>query len=1402
MLVSFFLALLTRSNLDEAFHLSQMDNGIVFAEENSYFFLDIGMKHQCTFKSRFPNISIIKFDPRAEIDIAISASYQYSKLLLNHFFITNVSSVISDKIPAKYRIVEGTDRYNTPYDYIYNDEVVFNVFSNNKNRIKFCTKEPDGVNYQIIVIPIIAILILILFLFYAFTTTKYSFNAQSSTFWLVNDKEQELNTGGTLSPVQHNYIFRTLAYSRIGKKVFNGVTVIKRHAKSITFERVAAIPFSNDFSFVFIFQENPGEPSKMGIKGVFQAEKIRVMQDPYVQITSYRNAYPIKIDFQLTHNVDGQIKCPLSLITPFQPFGQFASKTLVLLIEISKMIGVQPFLRGNFHKAMMMLCSQTGAKRALCYSMNNKNVFSYNDPILEPLSAKEILELPQKLPKDCSEFYTNDLLSDGLLCFVIKLKMQDFYLTLILGFDTKPKNEMMISLGSSLMSGTALFVYQLSSFKEESVRFNQFMRLISFSKNFAFFEIPTDLTQVFFFQSSIECLDIKQLRNVLDRSREHMQHEEQLYNILSEAAISKNPIRQRIIEMRCEKIHWISFSSSLTKTKDNEILTVIIEEISDMKEQEEQLDIFVKEMSRAFKTIGLHKFFIEDLSLETNEVCELIHRDSEEKRLRVLVDPQDSFILDEIKCHPMKCKLRLLDDQQQPVWFSMTCNQNVGYLFYINDLVEVNTSLAHAKPDNEKMWIWSVDLSDESVHSLYSFPTIWDYLSIDRNCEFSRFINFIHQDQKDLFITPYSHLLKGTLQSWSEIVQILMIGGKYEWHRLAIARSSNNYLYCVALNVNEEKVQSDKFFEKFNAKNELSHDARTMIWTFEDTNKPLKKDPVFFESGFEKILKMNWDYINKFVISSDQKEFQDRMKISSKHNTTFEMVVTFDFKGPQHTHLFMQGKYSMSLSKIIGYCIEVNDIYENEEHETNELHKLVQKRNYKLQNSKSLGHQYLCLFNDIYGLIDILLADAKTKQQITILRSIDACTLLVMHYFTHPLDDLPMKGQTKIFDIFTNLEVGLQTFHSYAKRNGVEFQVDFEGQLPEQVNGDPNVMNFIICVLCSYFVGTSMNQVKFNISMNKSFTIAIDIKDPADEAFVKMVKMFEQNAKTAHMPVLKEETQVLNRYAFHFKDNENQLIFDFNMTPSSSIEPLSAKPALLCVKDKFIAKQIKYVVHDELGIEIQEFTNFSEIKSENYSFIFVEITNHELPIIQKVADGFYNDKPLVCVIADFGMITSYQVTLYKPLVISQLRSIIRQYIGNQTISHSLFKSIVHADTIRRHVLIVEDNKTNQFVMTKLLETLGCTYDLAENGEVALMKLEEQKFDIVFMDYWLPILDGTATTKIIRKSPKHYSSIPIVGISAVPESQEECMKAGMDAFYFKPIRIHHIKDALTRFYQSS
>jgi signal transduction histidine kinase/ActR/RegA family two-component response regulator len=128
-------------------------------------------------------------------------------------------------------------------------------------------------------------------------------------------------------------------------------------------------------------------------------------------------------------------------------------------------------------------------------------------------------------------------------------------------------------------------------------------------------------------------------------------------------------------------------------------------------------------------------------------------------------------------------------------------------------------------------------------------------------------------------------------------------------------------------------------------------------------------------------------------------------------------------------------------------------------------------------------------------------------------------------------------------------------------------------------------------------------------------------------------------------------------------------------------------------------------------------------------------------------------------------------------------------------------------TFNSTILLVEDNRLNQRVMTKMLEKMGCRVDVAENGRDALAKLnlaaqpeERPPYDIVLMDIQMPVLDGLKATTMIRAQESDGSRIPIVAVTAhaMKGDREKFLEAGLDAYLSKPIRREDLAAVLKQF----
>uniref|UniRef100_UPI0025F208DD response regulator n=1 Tax=uncultured Thiodictyon sp. TaxID=1846217 RepID=UPI0025F208DD len=104
-----------------------------------------------------------------------------------------------------------------------------------------------------------------------------------------------------------------------------------------------------------------------------------------------------------------------------------------------------------------------------------------------------------------------------------------------------------------------------------------------------------------------------------------------------------------------------------------------------------------------------------------------------------------------------------------------------------------------------------------------------------------------------------------------------------------------------------------------------------------------------------------------------------------------------------------------------------------------------------------------------------------------------------------------------------------------------------------------------------------------------------------------------------------------------------------------------------------------------------------------------------------------------------------------------------------------------------HLLVVEDNDLNQEVAIELLRQAGLIVDLAANGLIALDKVAADDYDCVLMDVQMPVMDGLAATRAIRRLP-HRRELPIVAMTAnaMASDRERCLAAGMNDHVAKPI----------------
>ena len=165
--------------------------------------------------------------------------------------------------------------------------------------------------------------------------------------------------------------------------------------------------------------------------------------------------------------------------------------------------------------------------------------------------------------------------------------------------------------------------------------------------------------------------------------------------------------------------------------------------------------------------------------------------------------------------------------------------------------------------------------------------------------------------------------------------------------------------------------------------------------------------------------------------------------------------------------------------------------------------------------------------------------------------------------------------------------------------------------------------------------------------------------------------------------------------------------------------------------------------------------------------------------------------------------------LYEPITFSKVEKSFNQLVEHKNVQN---KMVTSTDTKQLfsniHALVVEDNPINQKMIQHTLKNIGITTECANNGREGLtmyMK-DTDKYDIVFMDIQMPVMNGIEATKamIAFEQSKHLDHTPVVAVTAnaLKGDRERFISEGMDEYVSKPIDLEKFIRVLKLFFQES
>jgi len=505
------------------------------------------------------------------------------------------------------------------------------------------------------------------------------------------------------------------------------------------------------------------------------------------------------------------------------------------------------------------------------------------------------------------------------------------------------------------------------------------------------------------------------------------------------------------------------------------------------------------------------------------------------------------------------------------------------------------------------------------------------------------------------------------------------------------------------------------------------------------------------------------------------------------------------------------------------YILELKDV--TKIYKAKQQEKEVEKL--KSRFLANISHEFRTPMNGIMGFLDLLEETELTPKQREYVAMIAKSSKGLLHNIEILLDLAQLQSNRlellhDSFNLLPKMEKIVDYYYKLGKEKGVAVYNFIDPKIPKRLEGDVYRISQVMNALCKNAVKFTPRggKVIVEVKVLKHFadgecTIGFRIKDTGKGISKEQMAFIEEpfsagNHADERMGVglsLSFGLVKLMGSQLHIKSEENrgtEVSFEltFSNAKESNFSMVTNRKVRVVLLDKGRIDEANFLTLylKSFGIDVLKANMIEENIYDEVDSLYIIANQNEASWVTDLEEK--PKKVPVTLLVDDDETLSANVAnivdsaLHRPILPSvmaeHLYSIHKGGLLEEAEMVSLKESM--------KALVVEDNLINQRLIQILLEEYGLLVDTAGNGLEAVEKVEQNSYDIVFMDIDMPQMNGIAATKEIKSKLRVDKKLPIVALTAMAmEGDREMLLAeGLDDYLAKPLTKTKLEQVLNKY----